>query len=145
MTVAIQDYVKAIFFLSRDDEPVNTKRIAKRLRSSQPAVSKMLKMLAEKGIVEHTPYYGAKLTKKGEDMALEVIRHHRLIERYLVEHLGFSEDEVHDQAEILEHHISEEFEAKIADLMGHPETCPHGSPIPEHPKKEKQHAKTPNR
>lgn len=90
----------------------------------------MLKLLADRGWAEHTPYYGATLTPAGEAAALEVIRHHRLLERYLMEHLGFGEDEVHAQAEILEHHISEEFEDRIAELMGHPETCPHGNPIP---------------
>ena len=130
MTTAIQDYVKAIYQISSSGESPSTKRIAKALGFSQPAVSKMLKLLAEKGLVEHTPYYSVALTEKGEAAALEVIRHHRLLERYLMEHLGFSEEEVHDQAEILEHHISEEFEDRIAELMGNPETCPHGSPIP---------------
>lgn len=139
MTAAIQDYLKAIFHLSRSGEPVNTKKIAKQLGTSLPAVSKMVKQLAERGWVSHTPYQGTELTKAGEEMALEVIRHHRLIERYLVDHLGFDKDEVHDQAEILEHHISQELEERIAELMGHPETCPHGRPIPSHPK-DRKHA-----
>lgn len=130
MTTAIQDYLKAIRFISRSGEPASTKRIAQRLGTSQPAVSKMVRLLAERGWVEHTPYYGVQLTPVGENAALEVIRHHRLIERYLMEHLGFQPDEVHDQAEVLEHHISEEFEDRIAELMGHPKTCPHGEPIP---------------
>lgn len=130
MTEAVQDYVKAIYILTEEDKPANTKELAARLGNSLPAVSKMLRLLAERGWVDHTPYYGARLTSQGEEMALEVIRHHRLIERYLMEHLGFEEHEVHEQAERLEHHISEEFEDRIADLMGHPETCPHGKPIP---------------
>ena len=130
MTEAVQDYVKAIYLLSQEGQVANTKALAKQLGNSQPAVSKMLKLLAERGWVDHTPYYGARLTGPGETMALEVIRHHRLIERYLMDHLGFAEDEVHDQAERLEHHISEEFEDRIAELMGYPETCPHGKPIP---------------
>ncbi|MGI8922485.1 MAG: metal-dependent transcriptional regulator [Fimbriimonadales bacterium] len=130
MTEAVQDYVKAIYLLSQEGQVANTKALAKQLGNSQPAISKMLKLLAERGCVDHTPYYGARLTASGEAVALEVIRHHRLIERYLMDHLGFSEDEVHDQAERLEHHISEEFEDRIAELMGHPETCPHGKPIP---------------
>lgn len=130
MTAAVQDYVKAIHLLSAEGGGVGTKRIAAYLGTSQPAVSKMLRLLAERGWVKHAPYYGASLTERGLEMALEVIRHHRLLERYLMEHLGFSEDEVHEQADILEHHISEEFEDRIAELMGHPDTCPHGKPIP---------------
>ena len=130
MTTACQDYVKAIFFLSQHGEAASTKRIARRLGNSQPAVSKMIKLLTDRGWTEHTPYYGVRLTARGEAMALEVIRHHRLLERYLMEHLGFDAEDVHDQAEVLEHHISEEFEDRIAELMGHPDTCPHGKPIP---------------
>lgn len=132
-TPAIQDYIKAIYFLSEGGHPANTNRIARRLGTSSPAVTKMLKTLAERGWVTYKRYYGVQLTEAGETMALEVIRHHRLLERYLMEHLGFRADEVHEQAEVLEHHISEEFEDRIADIMGHPKTCPHGKPIP--PKK----------
>ena len=130
MTTAIQDYVKAIYQLSSRGEAATTKLIAKAVSTSQPAVSKMLRLLAEKGLVDHRPYYGATLTKAGEVCALEVIRHHRLLECYLMKHLGFSAEEVHEQAEVLEHHISEEFEDRIAELMDNPTTCPHGSPIP---------------
>lgn len=130
MTSAVQDYLKAVYHVSHAGEPATTKRISQKLGTSQPAVSKMLKLLSDRGWVTHTPYYGAVLTESGEQMALEVIRHHRLLERYLMEHLGFSDAEAHHQAEILEHHISEEFEDKIAELLGHPETCPHGRPIP---------------
>lgn len=130
MTPAIQDYLKEIYRLTSEGQAANTKNLADALGTSLPAVSKMLRLLAKRGLVDHVPYYGAKLTSKGKDGALEVIRHHRLIERYLLEHLGFSESEVHDQAEILEHHISEEFEDRIAELMGDPTTCPHGQPIP---------------
>ncbi|MCH8275654.1 MAG: metal-dependent transcriptional regulator [Armatimonadetes bacterium] len=130
MSPAVQDYLKAVYTMTRSGEPATTKRVAGLLGTSQPAVSKMMRLLAERGWVERTPYYGVRLTDAGEEMALEVIRHHRLIERYLMDHLGFGVDEVHEQAEILEHHISEEFEDRIAELMGHPETCPHGQPIP---------------
>lgn len=130
MTAAIQDYVKAIYQLSHQGEAATTKRIAEAVGTSLPAVSKMLRLLAERELVVHKPYYGATLTHKGETCALEVIRHHRLLECYLMEHMGFSEEEVHEQAEILEHHISEEFEDRIAELLNNPETCPHGSPIP---------------
>ncbi len=132
-TPTVQDYIKAIYLLSEGGHPANTTRIAKRLGTSSPAVTKMLKALAKRGWVTYRRYYGVQLTEMGKAMALEVIRHHRLLERYLMEHLGFSAEEVHEQAEVLEHHISEEFEDRIADLMGHPETCPHGKPIP--PKK----------
>ena len=130
MTEASQDYIKAIYGLTHDGGTAGTKDLARHLRASQAAVSKMLRLLAERGLVTHTPYYGAKLTPFGENVALEMVRHHRLIERWLMEHLGFEEHEVHDQAERLEHHISEEFEDRIAAMMGHPETCPHGKPIP---------------
>jgi DtxR family Mn-dependent transcriptional regulator len=130
VTEAAQDYIKAIHALSADGDPVGTKELASHMRTSQAAVSKMLRTLGERGWVEHTPYYGARLTPAGEEVALEIVRHHRLIERWLMEHLGFEEHEVHDQAERLEHHISEEFEDRIAAMMGHPETCPHGKPIP---------------
>lgn len=130
MSPAIQDYLKAIYLLTEQGATASTKDIADALGTSQPAVSKMLKLLVLRGLAEHTRYYGAQLTQQGQRAAREVIRHHRLIERYLTEHLGFSEEEVHAQAEVLEHHISEEFEDRIAELMGHPETCPHGKPIP---------------
>lgn len=127
---AIQDYIKTIYLLSEGGYPATTSRIAERLGTSSPAVTKMLRLLSERGWVVYRRYYGALLTEEGKGMALEVIRHHRLLERYLMEHLGFGAEEVHEQAEILEHHISEEFEDRIADLLGHPETCPHGKPIP---------------
>lgn len=130
MTTAIQDYVKAIYLLSTSGTAATTKRISESVGTSLPAVSKMLRLLADKEMVVHKPYYGATLTEKGEACALEVLRHHRLLECYLMEHLGFSEEEVHEQAEVLEHHISEEFEDRIASLLNNPETCPHGQPIP---------------
>ena len=135
MTEAAQDYIKAIYALTHEGGVAGTKELSKHLRTSQAAVSKMMRLLGERGWVEHTPYYGAKLTTAGEEVALEIVRHHRLIERWLMEHLGFEEHEVHAQAERLEHHISEEFEDRIAEMMGHPETCPHGKPIP--PKRSK--------
>lgn len=130
MTSAVQDYLKAIFLLIERNGVANTQRLAKQLGTSQPAVSRMLKLLSEKGLVDHTPYYGARLTDTGERAAREVIRHHRLLERYLADHLRFTRDEVHAQAEVLEHHISEEFEDRIDELLGFPTTCPHGQAIP---------------
>jgi DtxR family Mn-dependent transcriptional regulator len=90
----------------------------------------MIKKLAEMHLVQHTPYQGVQLTAGGERIALEVIRHHRLLELYLVEALGYSWDEVHEEAERLEHHISEKLEARIADRLGNPHVDPHGDPIP---------------
>lgn len=100
-------------------------------RGSKPgSVTGMIKKLAEMNLVQHTPYQGVQLTAAGERVALEVIRHHRLIELYLVEALGYSWDEVHEEAERLEHVISEKLEARIAAHLGHPDVDPHGDPIP---------------
>lgn len=136
-TTSVQDYVKAIYHLGRR-EAVSTQSIADRLGLTPAAVSKMLRVLHRDGFVHHKPYYGARLTEEGFRLAEEMVRHHRLLERYLVEHLGFSEDDVHDQAEILEHYISEEFEDRISEMMGNPTECPHGSPIP--PKRSHENA-----
>lgn len=127
---SVEDYIKAIYKAVADSENVTTQDIASRVGVSAPAVSKMLRRLTELRLVTHTPYHGVALTETGQKMALEIIRHHRLLERYLVEALGYSWDEVHQEAERLEHHISEEFEARIDALMGYPTSCPHGDPIP---------------
>ncbi|HLK56478.1 MAG TPA: metal-dependent transcriptional regulator [Chthonomonadaceae bacterium] len=127
---SVEDYIKAIYKAQADAETVTTQDIAGRVQVSAPAVSKMLKRLTELRLIEHTPYQGVRLTPAGEKMALEIIRHHRLLELYLVQALGYSWDEVHEEAERLEHHISEEFEARIDALLGHPTACPHGDPIP---------------
>jgi DtxR family Mn-dependent transcriptional regulator len=129
-TPSVEDYVKAIYKAQLASAEVTTQEIAERVGVSPPAVSKMLRRLSELKLVEHTPYTGVKLTEAGEKIALEIVRHHRLLERYLVEALGYSWDTVHDEAERLEHHISEEFEDRIDALLGHPTTCPHGDPIP---------------
>ena len=97
---------------------------------SAPAVSKMMRRLSELRLITHTPYQGVTLTRAGEKLALEIIRHHRLIELYLVQAMGYSWDAVHEEAERLEHHISEEFEERMDALLGHPTACPHGDPIP---------------
>jgi len=125
----VQDYVKAIYHLGKR-QSVSTQSIADRLGLTPAAVSKMLRSLRRDGLVHHKPYHGARLTEEGFRLAEEMVRHHRLLERYLVERLGFPEDQVHEQAETLEHHISEEFEDRISEIMGHPTECPHGSPIP---------------
>ena len=130
---AIQDYAKAIYALQRrsDGAPVATNDLAERLRVTPASVSAMLKKLAERGLVEHVPYRGVLLTPAGERVALEVLRHHRLLELYLVEHLGMTWDEVHAEADRLEHHISEGLEDRIAAKLGQPSRDPHGDPIPD--------------
>ena len=129
---AIQDYAKAIYALQRraDGHPVATTDLAERLRVTPASVSAMLKKLAERGLVEHVPYRGVLLTPAGERVALEVLRHHRLLELYLAEHLGVPWDRVHEEAEALEHVISEDLEARIAAKLGEPTHDPHGDPIP---------------
>jgi len=129
-SASVEDYIKAIYTAHVEKGGVSTQDLSVRLRVSPPAVSKMLKRLAELRLIVHSPYQGVRLTAAGEKMALEIIRHHRLLERYLVEALGYEWDEVHAEAERLEHHISEEFEERIDTLLGHPESCPHGDPIP---------------
>ena len=130
---AIQDYAKAIYALQRraDGHPVATTDLAERLRVTPASVSAMLKKLAERGLVEHVPYRGVLLTPPGERVALEVLRHHRLLELYLAEHLGVPWDRVHEEAEALEHVLSEDLEARIAAKLGHPTHDPHGDPIPD--------------
>lgn len=129
-TEAVEDYLKAIFLVEADQGEATTLLLAERLEVSAPSVTGMLKKLAELKLVKHAPYHGVVLTTAGRKIALEIIRHHRLLELYLAEALGYSWDKVHAEAEKLEHHISEEFEDKIAALLGHPETDPHGDPIP---------------
>ncbi len=131
-TQAVQDYLKAIYKLQQRARPVSTVLIAERLGLSSAAVSKMLKHLAALRLVEHRRYQGVELTPPGEKIALEVIRHHRLLELYLVEALGVPWDRVDAEAEVLEHVLSEEVEERIAMLLGHPTHDPHGDPIPGH-------------
>jgi DtxR family Mn-dependent transcriptional regulator len=129
-SAAIEDYVREIYDLGRDDEAVATTALAERLEVAPASVTGMLKRLDTLGLVEHTPYAGVRLTPLGRKVALEVIRHHRLIETYLAEAMGVAWDRVHDEAHRLEHHISEELEDRMAELLGHPEFDPHGAPIP---------------
>jgi DtxR family Mn-dependent transcriptional regulator len=128
---SVDDYAKAIFALqSRDDEPVSTSALAERLGITPGSVSAMLRKLGELGLVTHEPYRGVRLTPDGTRLALEVIRHHRLLERFLADALGMPWDRVHDEAEVLEHVLSEELEELIATKLGHPSMDPHGDPIP---------------
>jgi DtxR family Mn-dependent transcriptional regulator len=131
-TEAVEDYAKAIHALSRRSEgPVGTTALAERLGVSPGTVTAMLKRMDEMGLVSHRPYRGVDLTPQGERVALEVIRHHRLIEAYLADALGMPWDRVHDEAEVLEHYISEELEERMAEALGDPQVDPHGDPIPD--------------
>jgi len=128
---AVEDYCKAIFTLeSRAEQPVATNALAERLGLTPGSVSAMLKRLGELGLIEHHPYRGVRLTEQGRRVALEVIRHHRLLELFLAETLEMPWDRVHAEAEVLEHVISEELEQLIAEALGHPTIDPHGDPIP---------------
>jgi DtxR family Mn-dependent transcriptional regulator len=129
---AVEDYAKAIYALSqRGEGAVTTSALAERLGVSPGSVTAMLKRMGEMGLVDHEPYRGSSLTEAGDLVALEVIRHHRLIESYLSEALGMPWDRVHDEAEVLEHYISEELEERLAVALGDPSHDPHGDPIPD--------------
>ncbi len=132
LSEGVEDYAKAIYALARrGDGTVATNALAERLGVTAGSVSGMLKKLAERGLARHEPYRGVQLTSKGERVALEVMRHHRLLELYLAEHLGVPWDRVHEEAEALEHVISEDLEARIAAKLGNPTHDPHGDPIPD--------------
>jgi DtxR family transcriptional regulator, Mn-dependent transcriptional regulator len=128
---AVQDYAKAIWSLAqRSAEPVSTSAIAERLEVSPASASAMVKRLESMGLATREPYHGVRLTRAGERVALEVLRHHRLLELYLAEALGMTWDRVHEEAEVLEHAISAELSELIAAKLGNPTHDPHGDPIP---------------
>ena len=129
-TRAQEDYLKALYLLGGDDKPVPTRELAQRLGISSPSVSEMVTRLSAQGLVEHDRYRGQQLTREGRKVALELVRHHRLLEMFLVEVLGYGWDEVHEEAERLEHVISERMEQRIFELLGRPELDPHGHAIP---------------
>jgi DtxR family Mn-dependent transcriptional regulator len=130
-STAVQDYAKAIYALElRGGDAVSTNALAERLGVTAASASGMVKRLGELGLVEHRPYRGVSLTEEGRRVALEVMRHHRLLELYLFESLGVPWDRVHQEAEVLEHVLSEELEELIADKLGDPTHDPHGDPIP---------------
>lgn len=134
LTVSKEDYLKAIWSLSERDASelveAGTKDLASMLQVSPPAVSKMLKQMEQQSLVAHVPYYGVRLTEKGREAALKVVRRHRLLEMFLAKVLKYDDDLVHDEAERLEHHISDEFERRIDEILDFPTCCPHGSYIP---------------
>src|SRR5437016_7599370 len=128
---AVEDYAKAIYALAAEsDGPVSTNAVAERLGVTPASASAMVKRLDELGLARHVPYRGVELTARGSQLALEVLRHHRLLELYLAESLGVPWDRVHDEAEVLEHVLSEELEELIAVKLGDPKRDPHGDPIP---------------
>jgi DtxR family Mn-dependent transcriptional regulator len=130
LSQALEDYLKVIYVLEADGEKATTTAIAQALDVSNASVTNMLKKLAGMNLIVHESYKGAELSPAGKKVALEILRHHRLLELYLKEVMGYSWDEVHDEAEKLEHHISEQFEDRIAELLNHPTHDPHGDPIP---------------
>jgi DtxR family Mn-dependent transcriptional regulator len=131
LTTSIQDYLKAIYALDAAGEKVTTSAVAERMNVSAPSVTAMMKRLAELGLAEREPYRGVVLTEAGRRGALEVLRHHRLLERYLADTLGLPLDQVHAEADRLEHVLSEELETRIDEALGFPTHDPHGDPIPD--------------
>jgi DtxR family Mn-dependent transcriptional regulator len=125
-----EDYLKEIYKLQTEQGRATTSALAERVGVSPPSATAMLKKLAELKLVRHEPYHGVTLTRAGEKAAIEVIRHHRLLEQYLSETLGIPVDDVHAEADRLEHALSEELEAKIDASLGFPTHDPHGDPIP---------------
>jgi len=130
LTQSMENYLKAIFEILEHAERASTSSIAERMGIAPPSVTAMVKKLAELRLVTHEPYQGVKLTRVGEMAAVEIVRHHRLVEKYLAEALGVPWDRVHDEAEKLEHVISEDLEERIDGVLGYPTVDPHGAPIP---------------
>lgn len=130
LTRSVEDYLKVIYRLSPGGRPAATSQIAQALDLSPASVSGMIKRLSEQGLLDHEPYRGAQLTEEGRRVALRMIRRHRLIESYLVDFLGYSWDTVHDEAERLEHAVTDTLVERMAAALGHPATDPHGDPIP---------------
>ena len=126
----MEDYLKAIYQLAGSKSKVSTTRLAQHLTYSPASVTSMVQKLSQMKLLSYRPYQGVRLTAAGSKVALEVIRHHRLIELYLLQVLGYSWDKVHAEADRLEHVISEEFEERIDEALGFPTTDPHGDPIP---------------
>jgi DtxR family Mn-dependent transcriptional regulator len=130
LTRSVEDYLKAIYTLSPQGRTASTSEIAHRLDLSPASVSGMVKRLSEQGLLEHVPYKGVQLTPDGRRAALRMLRRHRLIEAYLVAFLGYTWDTVHDEAERLEHAVSDTLVERMAAVLGHPTVDPHGDPIP---------------
>jgi len=131
LTESQEDYLKQIFLLGERRDSVSTQAIAEGLGVRPASVTGMVHRLAQLDLVEHERYHGVRLTERGRKVAVEILRHHRLLETYLAQALGYRWDEVHEEAERLEHVISERFEERIAEALGHPTHDPHGDPIPD--------------
>jgi DtxR family transcriptional regulator, Mn-dependent transcriptional regulator len=131
LTRSVEDYLKAVYRLSAGDRPASTTGIAHLLELSAASVSGMIKRLSEQGLIEHVPYHGVQLTPEGRRAALRMVRRHRLIEAYLVGFLGYSWDTVHEEAERMEHAVSDNLVERMAAALGHPSVDPHGDPIPD--------------
>ncbi len=127
---SIEDYLKTIYKLELEAESAQTSAIAEALSIAPPSVSGMVKRLAEAGLVEHTPYRGVQLTEPGRRQALKMLRRHRVLESYLIAELGYDWHNVHDEAERMEHAVSDDLIARMADSLGNPTYDPHGAPIP---------------
>lgn len=130
LTRSVEDYLKTIYLLSQRGEPAGTNDIAHHLELSAPSVSGMIKRLAEQGLVEHEPYKGVELTQEGRRLAIRMVRRHRVLEAYLVARLGYDWDGVHEEAERLEHAVSDALINRMAAALGDPQVDPHGDPIP---------------
>ena len=131
LTSAVEDYLKSVYSLETEGGRATTSALAERMGVSAPSATAMMKRLDELGLVERAPYHGVTLTDRGRLCALEVLRHHRLLELYLADSLGMSLDEVHAEADRLEHVLSEKLEARIDAALGYPTHDPHGDPIPD--------------
>lgn len=130
LTRSVEDYLKGIYRLTRNGGAAGTTELAQLLVLAPPSVSGMVKRLAEQGLVRHTPYRGVELTRSGRRIALRMVRRHRLVETYLVEFLGYDWDDVHEEAERLEHAVSDRLIERMAEALGNPRVDPHGDPIP---------------
>ncbi len=132
LSAVMEDYIKAIYMIENDTgERVGTSELAEYLGVTSPTVSSMIKKLEERGLINREEYRGVTLTEEGEIVALEILRHHRLLESFLTEHLDYDWADVHEEADRLEHHVSEELTAKIAEVLDNPGVDPHGDPIPD--------------
>ncbi|MCY4730402.1 metal-dependent transcriptional regulator [Natronomonas gomsonensis] len=132
LSAVMEDYIKAIYTIGNDtDERVSTSELADYLDVTSPTVSSMVKKLEERGLVDREEYRGVTLTEEGEVVALEILRHHRLLESFLTEHLDYDWADVHEEADRLEHHVSDELTERIAEALDNPGVDPHGDPIPD--------------
>jgi DtxR family Mn-dependent transcriptional regulator len=131
LTRSVEDYLKAIYHLSVEGQPATTSAIAQALELAPPSVSGMIRRLSDQGLLAHLPYRGVELTPAGRRAALQMVRRHRIIEAYLVDRLGYTWDTVHEEAERLEHAVSDALIERMAHALGDPEFDPHGDPIPD--------------